>query len=285
MNCRADSVDVEMFRAMRDAGLYLVYMGLESGNEEGLRTLHKQVSVEQNLRAVALLKEAELLFEFGFMMFDPGSTLDSVEQNLKFLRTILADGCAAAVFCRMLPYDGTPIKDELEKMGRLKGDVCKPEYDFLEPRVNALYRSLASLVDVWGWIHGFEALSPQLNWVSNEIAIMERMTPGLEGMEEYKRTVRWITQESNAILFDVMDQLLEAARRAHPATEHLAKEATSWTAEKLKERKQEFLEVLLAHRNAFVQRHQAALLDSLRIPPLHAAPEYGPPLRTTVASA
>ncbi len=47
---------------MRDAGLYLVYMGLESGNEEGLKTLHKQVTVEQNLRAVQLLKQVGLLF-------------------------------------------------------------------------------------------------------------------------------------------------------------------------------------------------------------------------------
>jgi len=285
MNCRADSADLDLFRALREAGLYLVYMGLESGNEEGLKTLHKQVTVEQNLRAVALLKEAELLFEFGFMLFDPGSTLDSVEQNLKFLRTILADGCAAAVFCRMLPYDGTPIKTELEKAGRLKGDVCKPEYDFLEPRVNALYRALTSLVDVWGWIHGFEALSPQLNWVSNEIAIMERMTPGLEGMDEYKRMVRWITQKSNAILFEVMDQLLAAARRADPATEHLGKDATSWTVEMLKQRKQEFLELLLAHRNAFVGRHQAALLDSLQIRPLVPLPDHAGLQRVVAASA
>jgi hypothetical protein len=219
------------------------------------------------------------------MLFDPGSTLDSVEQNLRFLKTILADGCAAAVFCRMLPYDGTPIKDELEKAGRLKGDVCKPEYDFLEPRVNALYRALASLVDVWGWIHGFEALSPQLNWVSNEIAIMERMTPGLEGMDEYKRTVRWITQESNAILFEVMDQLLAAARRADPAAEHLGKDATSWTVEALKQRKQEFLEILLTQRNAFVGRHQPALLDSLQILPLKPLPEHGAGLGVVAASA
>ncbi|MEG9437661.1 hypothetical protein JAO29_16035 [Edaphobacter sp. HDX4] len=209
-----------------------------------------------------------MLFEFGFMMFDPGSTLDSVQQNLNFLRTILADGCAAAVFCRMLPYDGTPIKDELEKAGRLKGDVCKPEYDFLEPRVNALYRSPASLVDVWGWIHGFEALSPQLNWVANEIAIMEKMTPGLEGMEEHKQTVRSIMQASNAVLFEVMDQLLAAARSADAEAEQLPEGATNWTIDKLKVRKQEFLEILLTQRNAFVGRHQPALLDSLRILPL-----------------
>ena len=35
MNCRADAVDRELFIRMRDAGLYLVYMGLESGSEAG----------------------------------------------------------------------------------------------------------------------------------------------------------------------------------------------------------------------------------------------------------
>ncbi|HEX3436220.1 MAG TPA: radical SAM protein, partial [Pseudacidobacterium sp.] len=132
MNCRADSVDPEVFAALRDAGLYLVYMGLESGNDEGLKTLHKQITVEQNLRAVEILKQVGLMFEFGFMMFDPSSTLQSVRQNLNFLRAIVGDGSAAAVFCRMLPYDGTPIKDELEAAGRLRGDICYPEYDFLE---------------------------------------------------------------------------------------------------------------------------------------------------------
>lgn len=268
MNCRADSVDLELFRQMKEAGLYLVYMGLESGNEEGLRTLHKQVTVEQNLRAVRLLKEAGLLFEFGFMLFDPGSTLDSVEKNLQFLRTILEDGCAAAVFCRMLPYDGTPIKDELARTGRLKGDVCKPEYDFLEPRVNAFYRSLSGLVDVWGWVHGFEALSPQLNWVANEIAIMERMCPALEGMEEYRQVVREVTRESNAVLFEVVGQLLEAAWRVEPEAVALPADATGWTTEGLKQRRQEFLGWLLAARNAFVARHQAELMASLQILPL-----------------
>ena len=41
-------------------------------------------------------------------------------RQLRFLRTIAGDGCVAAVFCRMLPYDGTPIKDELAAEGRLK---------------------------------------------------------------------------------------------------------------------------------------------------------------------
>jgi hypothetical protein len=38
---------------MREAGLFLVYMGIESGVESGLDVLFKQMTVEQNLDAVA----------------------------------------------------------------------------------------------------------------------------------------------------------------------------------------------------------------------------------------
>jgi hypothetical protein len=189
------------------------------------------------------------------MLFDPGSTIDSVRANLNFLRTILADGCAAAVFCRMLPYDGTPIKDELERTGRLKGDIVKPDYDFLDPRTNALYQSLSGIVDVWGWIHGYRALSPQLNWVSNEIAIMERLCP-LPDLPDLKQTVRRITRASNEILFEVVEDLLNIA--VHGGT-------TTWTNERLDLYRRQFLDELIDSRNAFVSRHQNALLDSLQI--------------------
>jgi anaerobic magnesium-protoporphyrin IX monomethyl ester cyclase len=133
INCRADAVDPDLFVEMRRAGLYMVYMGLESGTEEGLKTLHKQITVEQNIRAVEILKQINARFEFGFMLLEPSSTFESVRANVRFLRTIVGDGSAAAGFGRMVPYDGTPIKDELERAGRLRGDVSKPDYDFLDP--------------------------------------------------------------------------------------------------------------------------------------------------------
>jgi anaerobic magnesium-protoporphyrin IX monomethyl ester cyclase len=254
INCRADAVEAEIFAAMRDAGLYLVYMGLESGNEEGLKVLHKQVTVEQNLRAVQILKQVGLLFEFGFMLFDPSSSLESVRANLTFLQTILSDGCAAAVFCRMIPYDGTPIKDELERAGRLRGDICHPDYDFLDPKVTALYTSLSKLVDVWGWIHGYRALSPQLNWAWNEIAIMERLFPLLPGLPTYRQTLAGITRASNDVLFAVVEDLLAVVSQGREQT---------WTTAMLEAHRQRFLNALLKERNAFVTRHQEVLLQAL----------------------
>ena len=57
INCRADAVERRLFEEMREAGLFMVYMGLESSTEEGLRFFTSRSVSEQNIRAVEILKE------------------------------------------------------------------------------------------------------------------------------------------------------------------------------------------------------------------------------------
>lgn len=255
MNCRADAVDRELFIRMRDAGLYLVYMGLESGSEQGLETLHKQITVEQNLRAVETLKSIGLMFEYGFMLLDPSSTFESIRENINFLRTILADGCLPVTFCRMLPYDGTPIKDELVRTGRLRGDVCNPDYDFLDPRIGEFYESLSDLVSLSGWIHGLRAVTSQLGWAWHEVATIERLFPVLLGMEKYKETLRGITKDSNDLLLKVVEDL---------SYQFSDNEPISWSPEVVEEARERFLEALLRERNAFIFANERILIDTLQ---------------------
>jgi anaerobic magnesium-protoporphyrin IX monomethyl ester cyclase len=266
MNCRADAVDRELFIRMRDAGLYLVYMGLESGSEEGLETLHKQITVAQNIKAVETLKSIGLMFEYGFMLLDPSSTFESVRENLNFLRTILADGCLPVTFCRMLPYDGTPIKDELVRTGRLRGDVCNPDYDFLDPRLAEFYEGLRTIVDVRGWIHGYQALTFQLNWAWHEVATMQRLFPALPGMARYEKTLRKITKESNERLLQVVEDIsycFSDGRENH------------WDPAEVENYRVQFLADLLRARDAFVYRHQKIILSILEhdaVPIISAEP-------------
>lgn len=254
INCRADAVDPVLFAEMREAGLFMVYMGLESGSEEGLTTLNKKITVEQNLHAVATLKQLGIMFEFGFMLFDPSTTFESVAENLDFLRAIVGDGAAPATFCRMIPYDGTPIKDELERNGRLKGDICHPDYDFLDPRVDAFFQALNQMVHVSGWIHGIGALTVQLQYVKGEVAALAALFPPLDGFREYRETVRTITASANEVLFQVVGDVLGEYRDGRPHR---------WTARKVKEECVNFQETLLSERNAFIARHQATLMHSL----------------------
>jgi anaerobic magnesium-protoporphyrin IX monomethyl ester cyclase len=273
MNCRADAVDRELFIRMRDAGLYLVYMGLESGSEQGLETLHKQITVEQNLRAVNLLKSIGLMWEYGFMLLDPSSTFESVRENLNFLRTILADGCLPVTFCRMLPYDGTPIKDELERTGRLLGDVCNPDYDFIDPRLSEFYEGLQTVVSLKGWIHGLEAVTLQLQTAWHEVAIIKRLFPALSGMEDYSETLRRITKTSNNLLLDVVEDLSYVysdgrENRLNP--------------DEIENSREQVLEDLITERDEFIYQHQEILLDALE---LDAAPTMIAEPATVAANA
>lgn len=255
INCRADAVDRELFLQLKEAGLYLVYMGLESGTEEGLQTLHKQITKAQNLRAVEILNSIGLMWEYGFMLLDPSSTFASVRENLDFLRTILADGCLPATFCRMLPYDGTPIKEELVRTGRLRGDVCNPDYDFLDSRLESFYEGLQTIVNLQGWVHGLEAVTLQLATAWHEVAVMERLFPALAGMAQYKRRLRSLTQTSNNWLLNAVEELsyvyTDGATMSH-------------NDRQLETQRRQILDKLLALRDTFIARHQQTLLAALQ---------------------
>jgi anaerobic magnesium-protoporphyrin IX monomethyl ester cyclase len=255
INCRADAVDATLMARMRDAGLYLVYMGLESGSDDGLDVLHKQITVEENLRAVEILKGLGLGFEYGFMLFDPSTTFESVRSNLQFLRTIVGDGSAPASFCRMVPYDGTPIKDELARTGRLRGDVYNPDYNFLDPRVDTFFHALNRMVHVSGWIHGIEALTPQLQYAKSEVDVMEALFPPLPGFDEYKATLRGITRSANELLFQVVEDTSYVYSDGKPDL---------WTPEAVKRKCVAFQELLIRERNDFVSRNQDIFMQALK---------------------
>ena len=178
-------------------------MGIESGDEEGLKVLNKEMTVEQNLLAVQTLKQLGILVSYGFMLFDPSSSFESVRRNIGFLRKMVGDGQAAAVFSRMLPYGGTPIRDRLRKEGRLRGDLTHPDYDFLDLRLNEYHRLLSQAVR--SWIHR-EGLSYELNYAWDEFETVRRLAPDVQGADDYRIELRLLTAESNERLFRLVEE-------------------------------------------------------------------------------
>lgn len=250
--CRADEVDASLFATLRDAGLYLAYLGLESGNEAGLKVLNKQLTVEDNVQAVSTLKELGLRFAFGFMLFDPSSTFETVRANVAFLRRIAGDGSAAATFCKMLPYSGTNIEEQLAADGRLRGTEHQPDYDFLDPRLDAYYEFLVRVVA--SWTQGPNGVSPQLNWAWHEVEVVQRLFPPVVGLETYKGFLHSITKTSNDLLFAMVEETSfmfeNGAKPRLPGKE-------------LEPACQYFVAELLRRRNEFIWNNQDVLLGAL----------------------
>jgi len=194
------------------------------------------------------------MWEYGFMLLDPSSTFETIRENISFLRTILDDGCLPVTFCRMLPYDGTPIKDELVRTGRIRGDICNPDYDFLDPKIGEFYEALTKVVSLTGWIHGLKAVTSQLGWAWHEVATIGRLFPVLPGMAEYKEKLRQITKESNDFLLRVVEDISYASSDG---------KENVWTPEIVESSRERFLNELLAERDGFIYRNEAIILSTL----------------------
>ena len=210
ISCRAEYVETDLFSRLRDAGLYLVYMGLESGSEEGLEVLNKRISVDTNLHAVQTLKDLDLLVEYGFMLFDPSSTFDSIKANVEFLRAILADGSGGAVFCRMLPYGARP-----SVIGFAPKAGCV--VTFADPTTRSSIcgsTTITPLLDraVEPWVHG-NGLSHQLNQAWHEVYLIKRLVGVISGLDAYRAQLAALSRESNEVLLSYV----EASARAFAA--------------------------------------------------------------------
>ncbi|HRC25030.1 MAG TPA: radical SAM protein [Nitrospira sp.] len=252
ISCRADAVEPELFATLRDAGLYLVYMGLESGSDDGLDVLHKEITVAENLRAVETLKSLGLMWEFGFMLFDPSSTFESIETNVGFLRRIVDDGSVAAVFCKMLPYDGTPIKETLMAQGRFNGDVCNPDYDFLDPRIARCYEAIGRTVGEW--VRGSDCVAAMINHAWHEVFVMERLfEPGAD-LVAYKTALSAVTKFSNNILFSVVEEICDGFREG-------GGECQQYSG--LGQIREQILATLVQQRNRYVYENQSWLLKGI----------------------
>jgi len=253
ISCRCDEVEPELFSRLRDAGLYTVYLGMESGNAAGLRTLNKGETTDQGLRAISILRELGLACMYGFMLFDPSSTIELVRENVAYLRQITADGKVPASFGRMLPYAGTAIELSLAKEGRLRGSVENPEYDFLDRRVNSYLDVLAPLLG--HWMDGSNALVNHLNSAWQECWVLRRLFPPLSGQEGYESSLRFLTGRGNDYILNLVEQVglaLQNHAGGIPSLEDVKSETASLSAE------------ILAGRNAFIAKNAEAILDSLQ---------------------
>ena len=115
---RVDRVDREVLRMMREAGCYRVNFGIESGNQEIIDGIKKGITLDQVRRAVRWANEVGLE-TFGYFMIGlPGETEENLQETIDFALSLNLDYVKAAV---TIPLPGTPLYDEWEGEGLLKG--------------------------------------------------------------------------------------------------------------------------------------------------------------------
>ncbi|MEJ2719656.1 MAG: cobalamin-dependent protein [bacterium] len=139
IKCRPNDVDRGLFELLKSIGLVRAYVGIETNSGEGIVSLNRRISSEDNRRALRVLSDLEIYSSFNVLIFDPEATLDGVTQNLDFLE---AHADVPFNFCRAEVYAGTPLKRILESQRRLRGDYLGWDYEMRDPRVELLFRMM-----------------------------------------------------------------------------------------------------------------------------------------------
>ena len=112
---RVDRINPELLRKMKNAGCYMVSLGIESGNEEILKKMKKSIDLEKVRTAVKWCKEAGIETRGLFMFGNFGEDEKTMKDTINFAKSLDLD---TATFHITIPFPNTDywkiIKEEGE---------------------------------------------------------------------------------------------------------------------------------------------------------------------------
>ena len=107
-NAKAD-VDVGTLEVMRDAGLRVMVIGYETGNQSILNNIKKGITLEQAREFTKNAKRLGLEIHGTFIVGLPGETLETIENSIRYARELDIDTIQVSLAS---PYPGTLFYDQ-----------------------------------------------------------------------------------------------------------------------------------------------------------------------------
>jgi radical SAM superfamily enzyme YgiQ (UPF0313 family) len=100
--------NLDTLKLMKKAGLHLVKLGIESGNQESLNLMHKSATVEQHEEAIRLLKEADVTVHANLVVGWPWETKKEAYHTIDWIKKLDPN---QAQFSLLIPYPWTELFD------------------------------------------------------------------------------------------------------------------------------------------------------------------------------
>ena len=116
-NSRVDTIDEETIRLMKQAGLWMISFGLESGNDAILAASGKGITAAQSCEAVRMANRLGIRTAGHFMFGLPGETEETMAETLALALSLPLD---IAQFYTAAPFPGTALYDDALREGWLK---------------------------------------------------------------------------------------------------------------------------------------------------------------------
>jgi len=113
---RVDKVDLNLLKKMKKAGCYLVALGIESGNEEILKKMKKNIDLNKVRIAVNLCNKVGIETKGLFMLGNLGENKKTMQDTINFARSLNLN---TATFNITTPYPHTDYWNIIKQEGEI----------------------------------------------------------------------------------------------------------------------------------------------------------------------
>ena len=136
-NCqiRVDKLDEKVLAAMKDAGCYVLSLGLESYSPTVLKSLNKKITQEQINKALQMTRKLNITIQGNFIFGDVAETVETAKETLDYWKNSVYSGGGINLFY-IQPYPGTVLykhcldkgifRDETEFVENITSWMAKP---------------------------------------------------------------------------------------------------------------------------------------------------------------
>ncbi|HEY5535858.1 MAG TPA: radical SAM protein [Ignavibacteria bacterium] len=136
-----------LVKAMAEAGIKLVFLGIENVSESALDSMKKgnQFDTNDTIEVLKELKAYRIMVIGGFILGNPDDDENSLLSNFEFAKKLKVD---FPLFNVITPYPKTPIREDLLNMGLITNLTDYTRYDCWEVNVKTKHLSTEQIYKI-----------------------------------------------------------------------------------------------------------------------------------------
>ncbi|MGE3063054.1 MAG: radical SAM protein [bacterium] len=132
-------VKEETIALMKKAGCWEIQMGIESGNNQILKDIRKNITIEEALEAVRIIKKHKLHLLTFFIVGFPQETEETIRDTINVIKKTDSDGIVLSIFT---PYPGTEAFDYCKTYSLIDNNFDVALYNHQSPE-NCFCRNIS----------------------------------------------------------------------------------------------------------------------------------------------
>ncbi len=141
------SVDRELLKELKSVNCKQIMFGFESGNQRILSLVkNNTTTVEQNRKAIEIVKEAGILASGNFIIGNPTETEEEINDTKRFILENKPDGFGVTI---STPFPGTKLWKMCEEKGVIPEKINWRDFNLSNPTLNLSNVSYEKLQEFW----------------------------------------------------------------------------------------------------------------------------------------